>query len=30
MSENIIHVKYQATGQTTAVNTMGMREMQTV
>lgn len=28
MSENIIHVKYQATGQTTAVNTMGMREMQ--
>lgn len=28
MSENIIHVEYQATGKTTAVNAMGMREMQ--
>lgn len=28
MAENIIHVEYQATGKTTAVNDMGMREMQ--
>ena len=28
MSENIIHIEYQATGKTTAVNPMGMREMQ--
>lgn len=28
MAENIIHVEYQATGKTTAVNNMGMREMQ--
>ena len=28
MTENIIQVEYQATGQTTSVNEMGMREMQ--
>lgn len=28
MVENIIHVEYQATGKTTRVNAMGMREMQ--
>lgn len=28
MSENIIHVEYEATGKTTAVDAMGMREMQ--
>lgn len=28
MAENIIHVEYQATGASTSVNEMGMREMQ--
>ncbi len=28
MTENIIHVEYQATGASTSVNEMGMREMQ--